>query len=91
MLSCVQRQRFAKHQVLRELKRVVKPGSRGGRVLLLENSRPKNGLLGAYVDATASAVAKTGGKGCDYSQDPRGAASCPRRASRSLVLLLSKH
>ena len=52
--------------VLRELGRVVKPA---GRILLLENARPSNALLGAYVDATASTVAKYGGKGCRYDQD----------------------
>ena len=52
--------------VLRELGRVVKPA---GRILLLENARPSNALLGAYVDATAGAVAKYGGKGCRYDQD----------------------
>ena len=52
--------------VLRELGRVVK-GT--GRILLLENARPRNALLGAYVDATAGAVAKYGGKGCRYDQD----------------------
>ena len=75
--------------VLRELGRVVKPA---GRILLLENARPSNAFLGAYlcgnqcrvdgvgrpkfdfqigayVDATAGAVAKYGGKGCRYDQD----------------------
>ena len=76
--------------VLRELGRVVKTT---GRILLLENARPSNALLGAYlcgnqpmsrrwrgrakfdfqtgayVDATAGAVAKYGGKGCRYDQD----------------------
>ena len=52
--------------VLRELGRVVKPA---GRILLLENARPSNALLGAYVDATADFVAKNGGKGCRYDQD----------------------
>ena len=52
--------------VLRELGRVVKPA---GRILLLENARPSNALLGAYVDATAGFVAKNGGKGCRYDQD----------------------
>jgi methyltransferase OMS1 len=52
--------------VLRELGRVVKPA---GRILLLENARPSNAFLGAYVDATADFVAKNGGKGCRYDQD----------------------
>ena len=79
--------------VLRELGRVVKAT---GRILLLENARPSNAFLGAYlcgnisygstsrrwrgrakfdfktgayVDATAGAVAKYGGKGCRYDQD----------------------
>ena len=52
--------------VLRELGRVAKPA---GRILLLENARPSNALLAAYVDATAGAVARYGGKGCRYDQD----------------------
>ena len=54
---------------LRAMRRVVRPAREGGRVILLENSRPKNALLGAYVDATADAVAAHGGKGCRYNQD----------------------
>jgi methyltransferase OMS1 len=57
--------------VLRELGRAVGPN---GRVLLLENARPRNALLGAYVDATAGAVARYGGKGCRYDQDVEGLA-----------------
>jgi len=55
---------------LRELARVVKPAAQGGRVLLLENARSKQPLLGAYQDATAQTLARDfGGKGCVWNQD----------------------
>lgn len=56
---------------LDQISKVVKLGSDGGRVLLLENSRSSNSLLGLYQDATAEAAASAGGKGCVYNQDVR--------------------
>jgi methyltransferase OMS1, mitochondrial len=53
-------------ECLRQLSRVVKPES--GIVLLLENSRSDNPLIGLYQDATADAAA-VGGKGCVYNQN----------------------
>jgi ubiquinone/menaquinone biosynthesis C-methylase UbiE len=54
---------------LEQLSRVVKSGVNGGRLLLLENSRSSNALLGLYQDATAETAAMAGGKGCVYNQD----------------------
>jgi methyltransferase OMS1 len=51
---------------LDQVSRVVKQKS---QVLLLENSRSSNPLLGLYQDATADAAAMAGGKGCVYNQD----------------------
>jgi methyltransferase OMS1 len=54
---------------LNQLRQIVKPNQ--GKVLLLENSRSSNPLLGKYQDATATAAASAGGKGCVYNQDVR--------------------
>lgn len=40
-----------------------------GQVLLLENSRSSNPFLAKYQDATSTAAAEMGGKGCVYNQD----------------------
>ena len=54
---------------LGQLCRVVKTKTDGGQILLLENSRSSNPLLGMYQDATADAASSMGGKGCVYNQD----------------------
>jgi len=59
----------AQKKCLEQLSRVVKQPSDGGVILLLENSRSSNPVLGLYQDATADIVASAGGKGCAYNQD----------------------
>ncbi|KAK1865980.1 hypothetical protein I4F81_008501 [Pyropia yezoensis] len=58
-------------EALAEAARLLRPG---GAVLLLEHVRSGWGLLGAYQDATAGAVAATS-KGCMWNQDVQGAAA----------------
>jgi methyltransferase OMS1, mitochondrial len=59
-------------QCIEQMSRVVKSRDDGGQILLLENSRSSNPLLGLYQDATAEAAASAGGKGCVYNQDVAG-------------------
>lgn len=54
---------------LQQMTDVVKSSGDGGQVLLIENTRSSNPLLGAYQDITASSAADLGGKGCLYNQD----------------------
>ncbi len=54
---------------LDQIRQVIRP--RFGKILLLENSRSSNSLLGKYQDATATAAALAGGKGCVYNQNVR--------------------
>lgn len=56
---------------LDQIRQIVKPANCHGKILLLENSRSSNPLLGKYQDATATAAASAGGKGCVYNQDVR--------------------
>lgn len=51
---------------LDQMRQIVKTGV---KVLLLENSRASNPILGAYQDATVNATASAGGKGCIYNQN----------------------
>lgn len=67
---------------VKQLTNVVKSKSDGGRILLLENSRSSNPLLGAYQDVTAEAAASAGGKGCVYNQD----VGALIRSTRGLVI-----
>jgi len=65
---CVMGTQGAKN-CLEQMKQVVKTKPNNGQILLLENTRSSNPLLGIYQDATAETVASAGGKGCVYNQD----------------------
>jgi len=54
---------------LHQMGQIVKKRQDNGQLLLLENSRSSNPVLGLYQDATADAAAAAGGKGCVYNQD----------------------
>jgi methyltransferase OMS1 len=51
---------------LAQLRDILKPG---GFMLLLENTRSTNNIIGLYQDFTAEMAASVGGKGCLYNQD----------------------
>lgn len=51
---------------LAEMARVLRPG---GSVVLAENARSRNGIVGAWQDATAASAAVAGGKGCRFNVD----------------------
>ena len=65
---CVMGNEGAK-KCLSQLRDVVKPSDQGGKLLLIENTRSSNPLLGMYQDATAEKASEMGGKGCVYNQD----------------------
>ncbi|KAL7464935.1 hypothetical protein ACHAXS_005268 [Conticribra weissflogii] len=54
---------------LEQLTSVVKERKNRGQILLIENSRAENPILGYYQDVTANAAADMGGKGCLYNQN----------------------
>lgn len=62
---CVMGNEGAK-RCLEEMTGVVK---KSGKILLIENTRASNPILGAYQDLTASTAADMGGKGCLYNQN----------------------
>ena len=62
---CVMGNEGAK-KCLEEMAGVVK---KRGKILLVENTRSSNFLLGGYQDLTASSAADLGGKGCVYNQN----------------------
>eukprot|EP00751_Fragilariopsis_kerguelensis_P006669 CAMPEP_0170787448 /NCGR_PEP_ID=MMETSP0733-20121128/18295_1 /TAXON_ID=186038 /ORGANISM="Fragilariopsis kerguelensis, Strain L26-C5" /LENGTH=224 /DNA_ID=CAMNT_0011133669 /DNA_START=247 /DNA_END=918 /DNA_ORIENTATION=+ len=65
---CVMGTKGAK-DCLKQIQQVVKTKRNNGKILLLENNRSSNFLVGLYQDATAEAAASAGGKGCIYNQD----------------------
>ncbi len=54
---------------LKQMRDVVKSETDGGKILLIENARSSNPVLGWYQDVTAEAAAKVGGKGCVSNQN----------------------
>mmetsp|Transcript_6721 Transcript_6721/g.14136 ORF Transcript_6721/g.14136 Transcript_6721/m.14136 type:complete len:315 (-) Transcript_6721:18-962(-) len=66
---CVMGNEGAKNCLL-QMRDVVK--DQDGRILLIENTRSSNPLLGLYQDATADAASQVGGKGCIYNQNVTG-------------------
>jgi len=54
---------------LEQIQQVVKTKRNNGQILLLENTRSSNPVLGLYQDATAETAASAGGKGCIYNQE----------------------
>ena len=54
---------------LGQMRNVVKTAREGGQILLIENTRSSNPVLGMYQDATADKASRMGGKGCVYNQD----------------------
>ena len=54
---------------LKQMTNVAKDAKDGGQILLIENTRSSNPLLGVYQDLTATSAADLGGKGCLYNQD----------------------
>jgi len=62
---CVMGNEGAK-KCIEEMAGVIKPS---GKILLVENTRSSNPLLGSYQDMTASSAANLGGKGCVYNQN----------------------
>mmetsp|Transcript_13117 Transcript_13117/g.31903 ORF Transcript_13117/g.31903 Transcript_13117/m.31903 type:complete len:293 (-) Transcript_13117:400-1278(-) len=62
---CVMGNEGAK-RCLQEMTGVVR---KGGQILLIENTRASNPILGYYQDITASTAADVGGKGCLYNQN----------------------
>lgn len=67
---------------LEQIKHIVKPSKDGGKILLLENTKSSNPVLGWYQDLTAETAAKAGGKGCLYNQD---VASLIRQAGLNII------
>lgn len=54
---------------LRQIEGVVKGKEDGGKILLIENTRSSNSILGRYQDLTADMAANLGGKGCVSNQN----------------------
>lgn len=65
---CVMGNEGAK-RCLYQMKSVLKPKEKGGKMFLIENTRSSNLFIGGYQDLTADAAAKLGGKGCVFNQD----------------------
>jgi methyltransferase OMS1, mitochondrial len=65
---CVMGDEGAK-RCLNQMKSVLKPKEKRGKMFLIENTRSSNLFIGGYQDLTADTAAKLGGKGCVSNQD----------------------
>lgn len=54
-------------KAVNEMARLVKPSSQGGKIVLLENSRSNNGIIGAFQDVTEPYITATSTGKCRWN------------------------